>query len=197
MRTDGTLETYDGNMTYFGFTTQSDEFVSLSINPKLERLFEPFEIFEGVIIPPGDYTFYDWGAFFRTNDSRMVSTFLRFNAGEFFDGNRLQGNITITLRPSGYFTSETEWMYNDVDLPGGSFETNLVRQRFNISFSPNLFLNSFIQYSDADELVTMNIRFNWIYRPGADLFIVYNQNRVNRTLENRALILKFTYLWSL
>ncbi len=43
----------------------------------------------------------------------------------------------------------------------------------------------------------MNTRFNWIYRPGADLFIVYNQNRVNKTLENRALILKFTYLLSL
>ena len=184
MRNDGTLETYNASISFFGLITQSDEFVSVSVNPnnpKFERLFEPFEIFEGVIIPPGDYTFYDWGTFFRSNDSRMVSTFLRFNAGEFFDGNRLQSNITITLRPSRYFASDTEWNYNDVDLPGGSFETNLVRQRFNVSFSPNLFLNSFVQYSDADELVTMNVRFNWIYRPGADLFIVYNQNRVDGT----------------
>ena len=50
------------------------------------------------------------------------------------------------------------------------------RQRFNVSFSPNLALNSFIQYVDTEDLISMNTRFNWIYKPGADLFIVYNQS---------------------
>ena len=43
----------------------------------------------------------------------------------------------------------------------------------------------------------MNTRFNWIYRPGADLFIVYNQNWTDDGTLNRALIFKFTYLWTL
>ena len=43
----------------------------------------------------------------------------------------------------------------------------------------------------------MNTRLNWIYKPGSDLFIVYNQNWIGGETENRALILKFTYLWTL
>ena len=70
-----------------------------------------------------------------------------------------------------------------------------MRQRFNVTFSPNLALNSFIQYVDTEDLISMNTRFNWIYRPGADLFIVYNQSWTDGGTRDRALIFKFTYLW--
>ena len=50
-----------------------------------------------------------------------------------------------------------------------------------------------------------NIRFNWIYRPGAyrpgaDLFVVYNENWnapscSARETRDRQLIIKFTYLY--
>jgi hypothetical protein len=46
----------------------------------------------------------------------------------------------------------------------------------------------------------VNFRFNWIYRPGADLFVVYRQtwdpSRHDRTLQrDRQFIIKFTYLF--
>jgi len=48
--------------------------------------------------------------------------------------------------------------------------------------------------------VAANLRFNWIYRPGADLFVVYNHNWdttgrsfSSRQTRDRQLIVKFTY----
>ena len=42
-----------------------------------------------------------------------------------------------------------------------------------------------------------NVRFNYIYRPGDDLFIVYNEgrdyNNLTRGLMNRTLLVKFTH----
>jgi hypothetical protein len=194
---DGELETYDGSIRFLGFRTQSDDFFSFSFNPSYERLVEPFEIHEGVLIPAGEYSYNDWSVFINSSSGRPVSAFLRFNAGDFFDGERISSGVTVNVRPRGYFGSATSWDRNDVDLPGGSFTTNTLRQRFTVSFSPNLSLNSFVQYLDTEDLLSVNTRFNWIYRPGADLFIVYNQNWTDGGVLNRALIFKFTYLWAL
>ena len=198
--TDGTLETWDGSYRFFGFRTMSEDWFSFSFNPTYERLFEPFEVQDGIIIPVGEYTFHDWSIFANSSDARPVNVSWRFSRGGFFDGDRLNSNVTVNYRPSPYFRSETEWGYNDVDLPGGSFTTHVVRQRFNVSLSPNLSVNSFIQYLDTEGLLSMNTRFNWIYKPGADIFLVYNQEweTGDGTLPaDRAIILKFTYLFIL
>ncbi len=194
---DNTLETWDGSFRFFGFRTTSEDWVSFSFNPSYERLFEPFEIQDGIFIPAGEYKFHDWSLFVSSSNGRPVTVFWRFSNGGFFDGTRRNSNITVSYRPSPYFRSETEWGYNDVDLPSGSFTTNVLRQRFNVSFSPNLSVNSLIQYLDTQDLISMNTRFNWIYKPGADVFIVYNQNWINGGTQNRVLIFKFTYLWAL
>ena len=196
-RTDNALETWDGNIRFFAFLLESDDWIGFFFNPTYERLFEEFEIRDSIVIPAGEYTFHDWSVYGRSNPGRPISVSFRFSNGGFFDGTRLNSNITVNYRPSRYFRSETEWGYNDVDLSGGAFKTNVLRQRFNASFSPNLSLNSFIQYVDTEDTISMNTRLNWIYKPGSDLFIVYNQNWIGGGTQNRELIVKFTYLWVL
>ena len=196
-RTDNTVETWDGNIRFFAFLLESDDWIGFFFNPTYERLFEPFEIQDGIVIPAGEYTFHDWSIYGRSNPGRDVSVSFRVSNGGFFDGTRLNSNFTVNYRPSPYFRSETEWGYNDVVLSVGTFKTNVLRQRFNTSFSPNLSINSYIQYVDTENMISMNTRLNWIYKPGSDLFIVYNQNWIGGETENRALILKFTYLWTL
>ena len=54
-----------------------------------------------------------------------------------------------------------------------------------------------MQYNDAAELVGLNMRFNWEYRPGTDLFVVYNENWAAPTFSarettRRQLIVKLT-----
>ena len=51
----------------------------------------------------------------------------------------------------------------------------------------------------SGELAGINLRYNWIYRPGADLFVVYNQTwdalSLSRLITNdQRLIIKFTKL---
>ncbi len=85
-------------------------------------------------------------------------------------------------------------------MPEGDFRTTLYSAGFDVSFTPDLRLNTLAQYNDAAELVGVNVRFNWIYKPGADLFVVYNENWDAPTFSAREttlrqLIVKFTYLW--
>ncbi|HVB39070.1 MAG TPA: hypothetical protein VND92_11050, partial [Vicinamibacterales bacterium] len=85
---------------------------------------------------------------------------------------------------------------NVITLIEGAYSTNLLTTRVNYNLSTRAFLNAFVQYNtDAREL-SANVRFDIIYRPLSDLFIVYNDRRdsTSGALIDRALIAKMTYL---
>jgi hypothetical protein len=199
-RRDGELSTVDTSLRFFGIDFQSGERLTLFGGVNFEQLFEPFEITDDITIDVGEYWFNEIGIFLSTNGARLASGRVFWTYGDFYDGTRLMGSTRFTLRPSKNFSFDTDWSFNDVKLPAGDFTANVVRQRVNFAFSPNLFWNTFLQYNSADELISVNSRFNWIYRPGADVFLVYNQSwdTGNATRPaDQAVIFKFTYLFTL
>ena len=89
-----------------------------------------------------------------------------------------------------------DWTREDVDLPSGDFRTTLVTTRLNYSFTPHMFLDALIQYNSTVKGIASNIRFNFIYKPLSDLFLVYNERRsTTGEVRERALIAKFTYVF--
>ncbi len=124
-RSDGTVESVDATVRFFGFETRAGDRISLFASHNFERLFEEFEIQDGIIIPAGDYSFNDVGVFLRIDGSRSVSFFGFYTKGAFFGGTRLMGNSTLTLRLSKLLSAESVWSYNYVDLPAGSFKASV------------------------------------------------------------------------
>jgi hypothetical protein len=197
---DGELESATATLRFFGFDLLSGDRATFFGDHNFDRLEESFEIQPGIVIEPGKHNWTTVGIFVQTDSSRPVSYFGFWTKGGFYNGNRLQGTNGLTVRASKYLSLRTDWTLNDVSLPGGKFKVNVLRQRVNVAFSPNLFWNTFVQYNDSDDLMSLNSRLNWIYRPGADIFLVYNQEweTGQGTLPaDRAIILKFTYLFML
>jgi len=87
-------------------------------------------------------------------------------------------------------------------LPFGDFLTHLAIAKADYAFSPRATLRTLVQYNSSTHEVTSSIRFNFIHRPGSDLYIVYNG--LDRTgLEpnefvphDRQLVVKLSYLLS-
>ena len=104
----------------------------------------------------------------------------------------------LTVRPNYRLSLELNYSRNEVDLPNGSFTTDLVGTRFLYAFSPRAFLNGFIQYNADTHQVSSNIRFNIMHRPLSDLYVVYNDRRDTSAgeLMERALIIKLTNLFN-
>ena len=66
------------------------------------------------------------------------------------------------------------------------------------SFTTKMFLNALIQYNGTLDEIESNIRFNWIYKPLSDLFLVYNERRsTTGGVVERAFIAKITYIFDL
>ena len=183
----------------FGFRTKLDDSLSLYAEQSFERLDEPFEIRPGVVIPAGEYRWDHQGIWFDTNASRPISLEAWYQTGGFFDGERTAHGTALRLRPSRFLRAESSWDRNRVELPGGAFTTNLFRERLQVNLTPDLATSAFAQFSDAAELLAANLRIGWTYRPGADVFLVFNQTWDApalglRTERDRQMILKMTYL---
>lgn len=89
---------------------------------------------------------------------------------------------------------------NWIDLPEGSFTTELLRLRVIYTMSPRMFVESLTQYNSSVDVLGTNIRFRWEYQPGSDLYIAYNEGRdagLGRfpVLNDRVLAIKFTRLF--
>ena len=62
--------------------------------------------------------------------------------------------------------------------------------------TPRLFGSALVQYNSSTHTVSANARVRWEYRPGSELFVVYNEERNSETvidrsrLQTRAVIIK-------
>jgi hypothetical protein len=94
------------------------------------------------------------------------------------------------------------WGFNRVRLTEGAFTSHLAGARITYTMTPTMFASALGQYRSAGRLVATNARLRWEYRPGSELFVVYNEERdtLGRrfpALVNRAIIVKINRLFRL
>jgi hypothetical protein len=66
--------------------------------------------------------------------------------------------------------------------------------------TPQMFTSALLQYNSSSHDVSANVRLRWEYRPGSELFVVFNEDRDTLTrrfpaLANRAFIVKINRLF--
>ena len=163
-----------------------------------EGLTEAFEIRDGVEVPVGTYRFNQAMLFYQGDQSRVLSFRGSFTGGGFYHGDIRAFNIAGRVRPLDRVTLEFEYARNGINLPvgGGRFATNLVIGRAAFAFSPRMFIRALLQANDDEREALANVLFRYTYRPGADLFIVYNEDRgrggAQLSIKRRELLAKLT-----
>jgi hypothetical protein len=177
--------------------------VHTGVNLTLEGVRTPFEIYPGVFVPPGTYRNTEVQPVLMTNQAKPVNVSLQTVFGGFFSGNKKTVSPTVSFRAGQALTGSVSYQRNDVDLPQGSFVTNLVRTRLSYSFTPRLFVQSLVQYNDRADVWSMNLRVGWIQAANTGLFVVYNDTRGLYDLrptplrEDRSLVIKFSRMFDL
>ena len=180
-------------------------------NDHFEQLDIPFPIRNtGVTVPAGTYRFGEWVFSYQSDPSRRLYTRTRYSPQTFFDGTRTDIQATVGLRATSRVSAETIFNRSDVDLPWGDFVADLASLRLDLTLSPTVTLRSLSQYNSLTGELSNSIRFNWIYSPGSDIYIAYDEMRlddlfylnphVRRSpwgdVRNRQIAVKMTYLLS-
>ncbi|MCB1237606.1 MAG: carbohydrate binding family 9 domain-containing protein [Verrucomicrobiae bacterium] len=173
----------DLETAWHGFTPLEIQFTSsdrifVTYNRNLDAPDGAFTIGEDVVIAPGDY---DWGnvtAGFELAPKRLVSGTFFTTQGGFYDGQRSQYSARLDVLPWKRVSLGLTYDFNQIDLPGGEFETHLGAARMGWHFTPDMFVAHLIQYDSLSDTIGYNGRFQWEYRPGSFVYAVYNQSLV-------------------
>jgi hypothetical protein len=170
-----------------------------SINFSREGVTEAFEIYPDVWVPPDTYDHSEVNLMYFSNRGAPASFSLRTTFGGFFGGDRISASPGFRFRLGETFNVQLEWSYNDIDLPGGAFTTNLGLLRLSYSFTTRIFVQALVQYNDRDELWAANLRFGWLATANTGLHVVYNDVRdiggAGTGIPDRNLIVKYSYLF--
>jgi len=171
--------------------------VSMAYNHRYELLEFPFEISEGVIIPPGIYRWGETNLELQSDAQRPVDGSFNYTKGGFWSGDKTEIRVAVGWRPGPRVNLRLGWTRNDVVLPEGAFVTDLGSLRADFDFTTEMSIRSLFQYNSQSDQVFANVRFRYIYVPGSDLYVVYNERRVaeRSDLIDRALIIKATHMF--
>jgi hypothetical protein len=195
----GYLETR--NLTgSFNIEMETSDEIGFKAARYYERLVSPFQVAPGLFIPPGSYEFADGQVRYLLGNQRRVSGEMTLQHGSFYDGTLMvigynNARVSVTDRLS----VEPAISINLIDLPSGSFTTQVLRARTDYAFSPRMFASGLVQYSSNDSVFSTNLRFRWEYRPGSEFFLVYTDERDTfptgaPVLKNRAVVAKINRL---
>jgi len=192
-----TLTNFLGLFTLFN----NGSYIFAMMKHNYEKLDEEFEIHDNIVLPDTIYQFTNFYAEYETDRSKSIAGLIRFNTGDFFNGNILGYGFGSHLKIGSHLSINLNFDYNNIELKEGKFSTSIFSTRISYSFTPKFFIKPFIQWNGDEQILSTNFLLNFIHRPGSDLYFVYNEeleNVKNRFVtKNRAILLKITYLLGL
>ena len=177
------IETRTYRTTPLKVEFNSGDTIGYQWTPTLERLFTPFEIREGIRIPPGKYSFHRHQLELQTAQNRPFSFALRAETGSFFSGDSRELSPSVAWRRDRHLTTSFELQQYWVNLREGDFRTRLALFRLDYSFSPYLTLSNFVQYDTDTRNLGLQSRLRWTIQPGNELFFVINHAWQYHTLD--------------
>lgn len=151
-------------------------------------------------IPAGTYKGDQATFTYNTNPARRFYERFSWNPVQFYNGTKQAISAAVGVRGGSHLSSEFSFSRNDVKTPYGDFVSSLSILRVDYALSPRATIRSLTQYNSLTNEVTNNVRFNFIYLPGSDLYIVYNDLQQTGLPQDvfrpsdRQIVVKMTYL---
>ena len=195
---EGHLDTRDWRGEFAVEFQNSDRFAA-SYGGIYERLPLPLRIV-GVTIPAGGYDYATGRVSYTFGQQRPISGTATLESGEFYDGDKT--TLTISqgrLNLSPQLSIEPTYTGNWIAVPDGRSTTHLAGTRVVYTVTPTMFASALVQYNTGVNAVSANVRLRWEYRPGSEIFVVFNEQRDTLTsrfpdLMNRSVIVKVNRL---
>ena len=158
-----------------GFVTKSGEEMEFNVQHLFDKLDEPFELLDTIIIPKGEYWDNRLEIILETFRGRKLSGEFFINWGDFYTGKRTRASTEINLNINRHWNLSAEWNKNFLYFQEADFVTDEVGGRVSYAYNPKLNTSLFGQWNDEEEEILLNYRINWIPKIGSDFYFVVNQ----------------------
>jgi hypothetical protein len=173
---DGVLETRRLFTAPLNLRTESGEHFEFNIIPTYDLLREEWEVADGVVLPPGPYSFMNYGVQFETASHRPWGGRVEWEFGHFYSGHFDNVEAGFRFNLKGYASFDLDANFVRGRLPEGDFAENVYQLKADLFLTPRLGLMNYVQYDDISNELGLNVRFRWELTPGNIIFLVYSKN---------------------
>ncbi|MBI4458928.1 MAG: carbohydrate binding family 9 domain-containing protein [Acidobacteria bacterium] len=161
---------------------------SIAIQPHsiFERLARPFEVRRIddpqkpvlLVVPPGDYNWWYYGFLYNSNPARRLSGSVRIQPEPgYYGGDLMRWNLTPRYRVTQNLAAELSYQINQFTFKESEFTDHVINFSLYYNLNNQWLTTTTIQYNNVDTFAGLNFRLNYIFRPGDDFFLVYNEGR--------------------
>jgi hypothetical protein len=204
---DGSLENMEVSPE-FEIVLKSGYNAFTGISYRKEGVLEDFNMAENVVVPAGDYSFWGIHGFLNSPRTKKFATMVGFEAGQFYDGNRVSLELNPEFSLSSSFQLSATYKIDQVKFSSRSqeFTNNIARLKLTYMLDTKISASSFVQYNQAENLLITNFRLRYNPKDGNDFYLVFNDLRfaekINSGIKsppflNRTLLLKYTHTFRL
>lgn len=110
---------------------------------------------------------------------------LEIEHGDYFTGTSTRINPVVEWKASRHLRLSAGYDLTQYELPGARVYTREIELDLDIIFNSSVSLNSTIEYDNVRREMSFNNRLRWNFQPGQDLWIVFNQGRVDEDENNQ------------
>ena len=178
------------------FRLESGDTIRIGPHTRFERLSDPLELAPGVIVPPGDYQGVSVSFTYTMDPSRPLAGMVRHSfQRSYFGGSRSSWVFNPQWKPTPALILDLNYDLQNIHMPEKHFYSHIINAGANYSLNTRLITSAVFQYNNTAQVKGVNLRLNYIYRPGDDLFVVYRdtRNQLNPDFNDRAVLVKFTH----
>jgi len=196
-RVDG--EPQDGN-GFVGFSAGLDSGDGLSFTHVVGYtvLDDGFSLADRIPIDPGRYDLRDTEISLYSSPNRPLLASAAASLQHLWDGDLSALSGSLTLQGGSHLSLSASYTRSETALPKGGFVAHVAGLRAGWAFSTRLAAHVYAQYDSLDQQFLANVRLRFIYRPGSDIYVLYNEERGApgdpRAVVNRGFAVKGTWL---
>lgn len=169
---DGDLETREDEIAFTVETAGTDE-ISIKVFDVEERVFEPFDLPNDLIVPPGTYANDGAEVNFRTSRTRPYGMEVSLVVQDFFGGESEAVEIEVLARPSRFLDLQASYSREDISVPAGDVIVEVGSVDAVVNMSPRLSISTQTQYDNLSESLSFFGRMRWELRPQTELFFSF------------------------
>lgn len=158
----------------FGGDRDNGDHFEINVQRLMDAPAAPFDVFRGVVIPTGRYWWSRYELQYFQSPGRPLSVGAVVNWGGFYGGRSADVEVSATGRAGGHANVGLAVTRTAARLPVGGFTALLWSSRLEYDVNTRTSLLGFVQYTNNQQRLDVNLRFHWIPTIGDDVFLVWN-----------------------
>jgi hypothetical protein len=175
----GSIQTGEVGLDFIKIIMLSGDEISFFTDYNYEYLENSFNIFDTISIIPGKYHFWRHRLVLSTAKRRNLWALARLEIGSFYSGTRKDLMLQAGYKVAVPVFIGLEAYHRLVNLDEGDFLARIYRLNFNILFGPNMTWYNYAQYDNQSERIGLQSRFQWIIKPGREIFLTWNSPSID------------------